>query len=484
MLPSTVIVIIIAYFAVLFSLAHITGRKADSAGFFIGNRKSKWYMVAFAMIGSTISGVTFMSVPGMVDPKGFSYMQMILGFFVGQLIIAFVLIPLFYKHKLFSIYEYLDKRFGVRSYKTGAWFFFISKMLGASVRLFLVCLFLQMLVFEPLNLPFLLNVIVTVALVWLYTRQGGVKTLIWTDSLKTFTLITSVVLTIYFIAKSMNLDMSSMITTIRSSELSRTFFFDNPKEGTFFWKQFLAGIFTMIATTGLDQDFMQRNLSCTNPRDSQKNIITSGLVQLLINLLFLMLGVLLYTFADRQGIAHPEQSDKLFALIATGGYLPYFVGVLFIIGLISSAYAAAGSALTALTTSFTVDVMGINDKTENQVSKLRKNVHIGMALVMGLVIFIFEALNNTSVIDAVYILASYTYGPILGLFAFGIISKKRLYDKWVPVVAILAPVLCYFIQKITFTLWDYQFSYALIVVNGAITYLGMWILSIIHNDKK
>ncbi len=477
MSPLAVIITIAAYFLVLFTVSHLAGRKADNAGFFIGNRSSKWYMVAFAMIGSTISGVTFMSVPGMVDPKAFSYMQMVLGFFVGQLIISFVLIPVFYRMKLFSIYEYLDERFGVSTYKTGAWFFFISKVLGASVRLFLVCLFLQMMVFGPLNIPFIFNVIVTVALVWLYTRQGGVKTLIWTDSLKTFCLILSVVLTIYFIVKNMGLDFGGMVSSIRGSDLSRTFFFDNPKEGTYFWKQFLAGIFTMIATTGLDQDFMQRNLSCENPRDSQKNIITSGLVQLVINLLFLMLGVLLYLFIDSKGIARPEKSDELFPMVATQGYLPLAVGILFIIGLISSAYAAAGSALTALTTSFTVDILGIKNKSEAQIHKSRKNVHIGMAVVMGLVIFVFNLLNNTSVVDAVYILASYTYGPILGMFAFGILMKRSVRDKFVPYIAVIAPVICFFLQKLTIAVWDFHFGYALIIVNALITMLGMWLVT-------
>ncbi len=477
MSPLAVIITISSYFLVLFGVAQLAGRKADNAGFFIGNRSSKWYMVAFAMIGSTISGVTFMSVPGMVDPKAFSYMQMVLGFFVGQLIISFVLIPVFYRMKLFSIYEYLDERFGVSTYKTGAWFFFISKVLGASVRLFLVCLFLQMMVFGPLNIPFIFNVIVTVALVWLYTRQGGVKTLIWTDSLKTFCLILSVVLTIYFIVKNMGLDFGGMVSSIRESDLSRTFFFDNPKEGTYFWKQFLAGIFTMIATTGLDQDFMQRNLSCENPRDSQKNIITSGLVQLVINLLFLMLGVLLYLFIDSKGIARPEKSDELFPMVATQGYLPLAVGILFIIGLISSAYAAAGSALTALTTSFTVDILGIKNKSEAQIQKSRKNVHIGMAVVMGLVIFVFNLLNNTSVVDAVYILASYTYGPILGMFAFGILMKRSVRDKFVPYIAVIAPIICFFLQKLTIAVWDFHFGYALIIVNALITMLGMWLVT-------
>ncbi|NLO72370.1 MAG: sodium:solute symporter [Porphyromonadaceae bacterium] len=483
MSPLAVIITIIAYFLVLFGVSHLAGGKADNAGFFIGNRSSKWYMVAFAMIGSTISGVTFMSVPGMVDPKAFSYMQMVLGFFVGQLIISFVLIPVFYRMKLFSIYEYLDQRFGMSSYKTGAWFFFISKMLGASVRLFLVCLFLQLLVFGPLNLPFLLNVVVTVALVWLYTYRGGVKTLIWTDSLKTFCLILSVILTIYFIAKSMNLDFSGMIAGIRESDLSRTFFFNDPRESTYFWKHFLAGIFTMIATTGLDQDFMQRNLSCENPRDSQKNIITSGLVQLVINLMFLVLGVLLYLFVDSKGIPRPEKSDELFPMVATQGYLPLIVGVLFIIGLISSAYAAAGSALTALTTSFTVDILGIKNKSEAEIKSNRKKVHISMAVVMGLVIFVFNILNNTSVIDAVYILASYTYGPILGMFAFGILTKKRVRDKFIPFIAVLSPILCFFLQKFTISQWDFHFGYALIIVNAIVTMLGMWLVALPKEQK-
>ncbi|MFV0392671.1 MAG: sodium:solute symporter [Paludibacteraceae bacterium] len=483
MSPFAVILTIAAYFLVLFGVSYLAGRKADNAGFFIGNRKSSWYVVAFAMIGSSISGVTFMSVPGMVDPKAFSYMQMVLGFFVGQIIISFVLIPLFYKINLFSIYEYLDKRFGMKSYKTGAWFFFVSKMLGASVRLFLVCLFLQMLVFGPLNLPFMLNVIVTVALVWLYTYRGGVKTLIWTDSLKTFCLLVSVILTIYFITKSMNLNFPGMVSAIRESDLSQIFFFDNPKEKTFFWKQFLAGVFTMIATTGLDQDFMQRNLSCKNPRDSQKNILTSGFIQLFINLMFLMLGVLLYLFVDSRGIARPAKSDELFPMIATQGYLPYVVGIVFIVGLISSAYAAAGSALTALTTSFTVDILGIQSKSETEIKQSRGKVHIAMAIVMGIVIFIFNLLNNTSVVDAVYILASYTYGPILGLFAFGIFTKMQVRDKWVPVVAISAPILSFLIQKVTVLFWNYHFSYELIIMNALLTFIEMWLISFKKNTE-
>ena len=443
----------------------------------MGNRKSAWYVVAFAMIGSSISGVTFVSVPGMVGISNFSYLQMVLGFVTGQIIIAFVLIPLFYRMNLVSIYEYLENRFGTSSYKTGAWFFFISKILGAAVRLYLVCLTLQLLFFEPFHMPFIMNVILTVALVWLYTFRGGVKSLIWTDSLKTFCLIVSVVLCIYYIATDLKLSFTEMFSTVSDSVLSHMFFFDNVNDKRYFFKQFLAGVFTMIAMTGLDQDMMQRNLSCKNFKDSQKNMITSGISQFFIILLFLMLGVLLYTFTSHQGITNPAKSDELFPMIATGGYFPTIVGILFIIGLISSAYSAAGSALTALTTSFTVDILGIKGKTEDTVRKTRKKVHVGMAIVMGIVIFIFNLLNNTSVIDAVYILASYTYGPILGLFAFGILTKRQVRDRYIPLVSILSPILCFILQKNSETWFHgYQFSYELLIFNALFTFIGLCFL--------
>ncbi|EIY53518.1 sodium:solute symporter [Bacteroides nordii] len=477
MSPIAILITIAAYFVILFTISYIAGRKADNEGFFVGNRKSTWYVVAFAMIGSSISGVTFVSVPGMVAASGFSYLQMVLGFVAGQIIIAFVLIPLFYRMNLVSIYEYLENRFGISSYKTGAWFFFISKMLGAAVRLFLVCLTLQLLVFEPFHLPFILNVIITVALVWLYTFRGGVKSLIWTDSLKTFCLVVSVVLCIYYIASDLNLGFGSMIATISENDFSRMFFFDDVNDKRYFFKQFLAGVFTMIAMTGLDQDMMQRNLSCKNFKDSQKNMITSGISQFFVILLFLMLGVLLYIFTARQGIENPEKSDELFPMIATGDYFPAIVGVLFIIGLISAAYSAAGSALTALTTSFTVDILGAKNKAENELVKIRKRVHIGMAVTMGVVIFVFNLLNNTSVIDAVYILASYTYGPILGLFAFGIFTKKQVRDKYIPWVAIASPILCFILQKNSERWFNgYQFSYELLIFNALFTFIGLCLL--------
>jgi Na+/proline symporter len=473
--PLFILLTIVAYFAALFAISWLTSRKADNESFFVGNRKSSWYVVAFAMIGSAISGVTFVSVPGMVAVKSFSYLQMVIGFAAGQFIIAFVLIPLFYKMNLTSIYEYLAKRFGIASYKTGAWFFFISKMLGAAVRLYLVCAVLQLLVFEPFHLPFLLNVAVSMALVWLYTYKGGVKTLIWTDSLKTLCLIVSVVMCIYYIASGMGFQFGELWAAINAHDYSQIFFFEDINDERYFFKQFLAGVFTVIAMTGLDQDFMQKNLSCKNPRDSQKNLITSGLLQLGVIFLFLLLGVLLYMFAASNHVDIPKESDKLFPLLATRGYFPIVVGVLFIIGLISAAYAAAGSALTSLTTSFTVDILRSSKQgSDAQTTGRRKKVHVGMAAFMGVVIVVINLLNNTSVINAVYVLASYTYGPILGLFAFGIFTKWAVKDKYLPLVAVLSPALCLLID-LNSEAWlnGYKFSYELLIMNAAFTFIGL-----------
>ena len=478
--PSIILITVVAYFILLFGISWFAGRKADNQGFFVGNRKSKWGIVAIATMGSFISGVTFVSVPGMVGVKNFSYLQMVMGFVVGQFIIAFVLVPLFYRMHLVSVYQYLENRFGIKSYKTGAWFFFISKMLGASVRLFLVCLTLQLLVFEPLHLPFILNVVLTVFLVWLYTFRGGVKSIIWTDVLKSLCLILSVALSIYFIANQLDMNFTQMIKSINDSDMSQVFFFDDANDKRFFWKQFLAGVFTMIATTGLDQDMMQRNLSCQNYRDSQKNMMVSIVAQFFINLLFLMLGVLLYEFAARVGI--DATGDSLFPAVATSSFLPLIVGILFIVGLFSSAYSAAGSALTALTTSFTIDILAADKKIEagnvdNYVARVRKHVHIAMAILMGIVIFVFGLFNNSSVVDAVYVLASYTYGPILGLFAFGILMKKKVRDHYVPLVAILSPILCFILSSNSETLFGgYQFSYELLIFNALFTFLGLCML--------
>lgn len=484
MSPYLVLAITFGYFIILFLVSYLAGRKADNQGFFIGNRSQSWYLVAIAMIGSGISGVTYVSVPGMVAASAFSYLQMIMGFMVGQLIIAYVLLPLFYRMKLVSIYEYLRQRFGIASYRTGAWFFFISKMLGASVRIFLVVLTMQLLVFSPLGIPFIFNVLMTMLLVWLYTFFGGVKSMIWTDILKTFCLVVSVGLCIYYIANGLDLDLGGVVQTIRSSDMSQVFFTEDVNDRRFFWKQFLAGIFIVIATNGLDQDMMQRNLSCKNHTESRKNMVTSMLFQFVIIALFLTLGLLLYTYAAHEGVALPAKSDELFPMLATNGYFPTMVGVLFIIGLISAAYSAAGSALTALTTSFTIDILDGHKKDEHSLSRLRRTVHICMATVMGICIYIFNAVNNTSVIDATYILASYTYGPILGLFAFGMLVKRPVRDRFIPVVAILAPIIS-FVFDHNSEIWfgGYKFGYEILLLNALLTMVGLSLL-IIPQSKE
>jgi SSS family transporter len=466
-----------AYFAVMLAIGWFSSRGADNTGFFNGGRKAPWWVVAVAMIGAPMSGVTYVSVPGMVGVGGtaMGYMQMVLGFFVGYLVIAFVLTPVFFRMNMVSIYQYLEDRFGVSSHKTGAWFFFISKILGAAVRLYLVCVTLQLMVFEPLGLPFILNVVISMAIVLMYTFRGGVKSVIWTDTLKTVCMIVSIVLAIVFIAKDLGLDFSGMVKTIRESGYSKVFFFDDVNHPEYFWKQFLAGIFTVVAMTGLDQDLMQRTMASRNARDSKKNLITSGLMQIPVIFLFLCLGALMYIFAGQKGIA--EVGDTLFPAVATGGYLPVIVGVLFVIGLVSCAYSAGGSALTALTTSFTVDIIGTSGKSEEKVTSTRKKVHLVMAVLMGVVIVVFYLLNTKSVIDAVYKLASYTYGPILGMFAFGIFCKREVRDKWVPLVAVIAPVLCFILQSNS-DRWfgGYKFSYELILLNALFTVIGLCLL--------
>ncbi len=478
MTPTIVIITIAAYFALLMGISWFASRGSDNSTFFNGNRQAPWGLVAFAMIGASISGVTFISVPGMVVAKGYSYLQMCLGFIVGYFMIAWVLIPLFYKRNLISIYGYLEERFGHSTYQTGAWFFFVSKILGAAVRFFVVCAVLQMMVFAPMGIPFELNVIVTIALIWLYTVQGGVKTLIWTDTLKSFCLIMSVILCIYFIGVELGFSPGELVSAIGDHSSSQMFFFDNPMEGTYFWKQFLAGVFMVIATNGLDQDMMQRNLACKDSRQSQKNMIVSGVVQFFVIAMFLLLGTLLVMFCDSKDMAIPEKTDNLFSAVVNHESMPVIVGVLFVVGLISAAYSAAGSALTSLTTSFTVDVLGAHKKqNEQKLTRTRKLVHVGMSVAMGLIIIVFYYLSNSDAISAVYTLASYTYGPILGLFVFGLFCKLSVRDKMIPVACILAPALSWVTQWALHTYWGYTTSFELLLINAAYTILGLLVLS-------
>ena len=474
-----VILTIIGYFAVLMGISYFASRGSDNSTFFNGKREAPWALVTLAMIGAAISGVTFISVPGMVAAKGYAYLQMVLGFIVGYFVIALVLVPLFYKKNLVSIYGYLEERFGRHTYRTGAWFFFISKMLGAAVRFFVVCAVLQLLVFDPLGIPFIFNVIVSIALIWLYTVQGGVKTVIWTDTLKSFCLVMSVILCIYFVGTNLGMNFGEMVSSIKGHETSRMFFFDNPKEGTYFWKQFLAGIFTAIAINGLDQDMMQRALACKGARDSQKNLIVSGIVQFFVIALFLLLGTLLVIYVDSKGIEHPAKSDDLFAMVAFHADVPIIVGILFVLGLIAAAYSAAGSALTSLTTSYTVDILQADRRhDEARLTRTRKGVHLGMSALMGLVIIAFYYLSDQDAISAVYTLASYTYGPILGLFVFGMFGKRPVHDKLVPVVCVAAPCLSWAIQWCLNHFFGYQTSFELLIMNAAITCLGLFCLTI------
>lgn len=484
MTPITVTITIAAYFLLLIIISKLSARGSDNSTFFTGRRDNHWGLVAFAMIGASISGVTFISVPGMVAAKGYSYLQMALGFIVGYVVIAFLLVPLFYRKNLISIYGYLEDRFGRSTYHTGAWFFFVSKLLGAAVRFFVVCAVLQLLVFSPLHIPFEANVVVTIALIWLYTVQGGVKTLIWTDTLKSFCLIMSVVLCIYFIAQNLGMSFGDLVSTIGSHSTSQVFFFDNPMEGTYFWKQFLAGVFMAIATTGLDQDMMQRNLACKDSRQSQKNMIVAGVTQFFVIALFLMLGTLLVVYIGQKGVAMPEKSDELFGIVATHPEIPVIVGILFVLGLISAAYSAAGSALTSLTTSFTIDILGAHKRQdEKKLTHTRKLVHVMMSALMGAVIIVFYYLSEEDAISAVYKLASYTYGPILGMFVFGIFGRRSVRDRFVPIVCIASPALSWCIQWALSQWCGYETSFELLLINALLTIIGLWCVSLPASAK-
>lgn len=485
-LPAIVIITIAAYFGVLMLMSYFASRgKSDNSTFFTGGRNAPWPLVAFAMIGASISGVTFISVPGMVVNNGYAYLQMVLGFIVGYAAIAFFLVPLFYKRNLISIYGYLEERFGTGTYRTGAWFFFLSKMLGAAVRFFVVCAVLQLLVFAPLGIPFTFNVIVTIALIWLYTMRGGVKTLIWTDAIKSFCLIMSVVLCIWFVAQNLGMSAKGMASAIGEHHTSRMFFFDDPRSASYFWKQFIAGVFMAIATNGLDQDMMQRNLACRDPRQCRKNMLVSAVVQFFVIALFLLLGTLMVIFMERKGFEIPHKTDEIFGMVATSPEMPLVVGILFVLGLVSAAYSAAGSALTSLTTSFTVDILGAHrGSSEKRLTRTRKAVHVMMSVLMGAVIIAFYYLSDQDAISAVYTLASYTYGPILGLFVFGLTCRRPVRDRWVPAVCLAAPFAAWAVQWALTHLFDYHTGFELLLINAAITWGGLFLLSINHHPCR
>ena len=499
---TIILTIILLYFGVIFTISYITGKRATNAAYFLGERKSPWYVVAIGMIGTSISGVTFISVPGMVGQSAFSYLQMVLGFVSGYIAIAYILLPLYYRMNLASIYGYLGERYGKYSYKTGSVFFLISKFLGCGVRMYLTALVLQCILFDALGVSFAINVAITMTIVWLYTARGGVKTLVWVDMLQTLALIGAVILCIYYIGKEMHLGLGDMWRHIGQSEMSQTWFFDDIDDKRYFWKQFLAGAFTTIAMTGLDQDMMMKNLSCRNLKEAQKNVLSYGVAFLPVNLLFLALGVLLYAYAGQVGIFSAEtgllangsiKADQLFPTLATGTnpltgqyYLPICVGVFFTLGLISAAFSSAGSAITALTTSVTIDLLGKHpSKNEKSTTLTRLTVHLLCCIVMGVLIYLFSITPTGSVIDAVYVLASYTYGPLLGLYIFGLYTHRRPIDSWIPLICTLSPIFCLIISLHSEEwLGGYKMGYELLLLNGAITVFGLWCSSWFNGKRK
>ena len=477
MSSAAVIATVIAYIAVLFVISYISGRKSDNAGFFIGNHRTTWYMAAFAMISAAMSGVTYISLPGSVAADSFSYLQMVMGFTVGQMVIAFVLIPLFYRRKVVSLYQYLDERFDITVHRTGAWFFLVSKVLVASLKIYVVCAVMQLLVFDPHGLPFALNVAITMCFVWLYTNRGGVRSLIWTDTLKTVCLVSSLVLCIVFIARSLGMSGAEVVDSVETSRYSRIFFFDDPSSPRYFWKMFFSGLFVVVAMTGLDQDMMQLNLSCRTKRDAKINIMITAFFQIIILVLFLALGVMLYSYADSTGLEIPEKSDQLFAQVAVNGGLPTIVGVVFVLGLISSTYSAAGSALTALTTSFTVDILnGPERYDERRLTRVRRTVHVVMAVIMGLSIVAFDLFSDDSTINLIYKVVSFTYGPILGMFVFGMFTRWRIRGRYMPFIAVASPLLSALLQYAAREFFDYHIGFELLVYNAMITMAGMMLV--------
>ena len=479
-----VIAIILGYFALLFTISRWTGQRATNDTFFRGNRQSPWYMVAFGMVGASISGITFVSVPGMVNSIAMTYLQTCLGFIVGYVVIAFVLLPLYYRLNLTTIYSYLEQRIGRRAYKTGASFFLLSKMTGAAVRFYVVCWILMECGLGGLDAAgnhdswlFVVVVVAMTALIWLYTRQGGIKTLVWTDALQTACLFGALLLIIYKVVGELGLTVGDAVTVISQSELSQVFVWDDWVSKQYFWKQFLSGAFIAIVMTGLDQDMMQKNLSCRSLRDAQKDMCTYGVAFVPANLLFLSLGVLLTLWFQQQGVALPAKGDDLLpafikAVANDSLFTIHFslLTVVFMLGMVAAAFSSADSALTALTTSYCVDICGRPDD-----ERLRRRVHIAVAVVFVVFILLFRVLNSTSVIDAIYVLCSYTYGPLLGLFAFGMLTKRTCQDRLVPYICVASPIVCYVLDMIVGQFTGYRFGYELLMLNGLLTFCGLWL---------
>lgn len=456
---------------VLLACSRLTGGHAGNETFYMADRRSPWYVVAFGMIGASISGVTFISVPGMVGRMDMTYMQTCMGFIFGYIAVAFVLLPVYYRLRLTTIYTYLRHRLGRRSYKIGASFFILSNITGAAVRFYVVCMLLQRFVFGAMGIPFFVTVVGMVACIWLYTRRGGVKTLVWTDTLQTFCMLAALVLIIVKVVGALGMTLPEAVQAVAADSRSRIFVFDDWMSTQNFFKQFVSGIFIVIVMTGLDQNMMQKNLTCKTLGEAQKDMCFGGMAFVPVNLLFLALGILLLHLAAKNGIAVPASGDELLPMFAATGELGTWVLVLFTLGVVAASFSSADSALTALTTSFCVDIIGRPHDT-----RLRRRVHLSLAFVFVLFILLFRAVNSTSVIDAIYILCSYTYGPLLGLFAFGLLTRRRVNDRLVPYVAIASPLICLAIDGMALRLAGYKFGYELLLLNGMITFLGLWLL--------
>ena len=461
---------ILAYFCILLLISRATGHKADNEAFFRANGRSAWYLVAFGMIGASISGVTFVSVPGMVMAGDMTYMQTCLGFILGYFAVAFLLLPVYYRLRLTTIYAYLRGRLGRRSYKTGAGFFLLSKMTGAAVRFYVVCMILQQFVLDAHGVPFPVTVVVLVALIWLYTRRGGIRTLVLTDTFQTLCMLLALLLIIYKVVDTLGMTLPEAARAIAADSHSRIFVFDDwmPKQN--FWKQFLSGIFIVIVMTGLDQDMMQKNLTCKTLHEAQKDMCTYGFAFVPANLLFLSLGVLLMMYFTRTGQPLPALPDDLMLQAVAGGQLGTWVVILFTIGIVAACFSSADSALTALTTTFCVDICN-REKDE----RLRRKAHLGVSVVFVLFILVFRLVNSTSLIDAIYTIVSYTYGPLLGLFSFGLLTKRSVNDRVIPYVAVASPIICFALDTIVSKTTGYQFGYELLMLNGLITFSGCWL---------
>jgi len=482
MSPYLVITILVLYFVALLLISYFTSKNATTDTFFTANRQSPWYLVAFGMIGSSLSGITFISVPGNVGKVGFSYFQMVLGYIIGYTVIITILMPLYYRLNLISIYTYLEQRFNKWSYKTGSFFFLLSRTLGSSLRLFLSATVLQLFLFDAWNVPFYFTVAVTILLIWVYTFKGGIKTIVWTDAFQTIFLVSAVAISVVLLSQKLNLSFFELITKVSQSEYSHTFFFDDVNSTLFFPKQFLAGMFIAIAMTGLDQDLMQKNLTCKNLHEAQKNMFWLTISISIVIFLFLTLGALLYLYCDIKGITIPASSDELYPSLALTE-LGLFVSVLFLLGITASSYASADSALASLTTSFCIDFLDFKNKPEQLKKKQKNIVHFCFSIIFFIVILITKETNEKSLIDTVFVVAGYTYGPLVGLFSFGLFTKLQVRDRLVPIICVISPIISFFIS-INSESWfsGFKIGSEVLILNAILTYCGLWLISTKENS--